>query len=490
VDDPDQPRWLSPRTIREAEIDTELLGRTLREFRAERHLGQADLAQILNFDQSYISKIEAGHRHVRDTEILLHVARQLDLPPKQLGISDDALRPVPPATAGLVDPVDQVVVSQDHWRTGRRRLNGGRSKLAHDALQLYRPEIRSAGSPTLAPDRWLPAAPLSLDAIRLDWSDDVRSSHVTGAEPEAMAMLPLRVAGRRYPRYTDAIRYLDRPALFENRPSYRLLDLDLAGRTPFLRLGLATYFDKLDVAEALAHELAESAASGTGIGWAQLPFRSLVGDPFDLGRRPVLPAIETLTLRRNRPTGKATFLLHWRDPAKVATAAGIYGLVPAGEFQPSSIATHDRRNDFDMWRNIVREYSEELLGEPERDGSSGAILDYDKWPLFQQLRGAQESGQLAVHCLGVTIDPLTLGATILTVAVFDHDVFDDAFGAAVRVNAEGVLISAAGSTRVTDGLPFDESTVTRLLRDEPMAPSSSSTLERAWMFRDTLLGHA
>ena len=84
----------------------------------------------------------------------------------------------------------------------------------------------------------------------------------------------------------------------------------------------------------------------------------------------------------------------------------------------------------------------------------------------------------------MTIDPLTLGATILTAAVFDDDVFDEAFGAAVRVNAEGVLISAVGSTRVTDGLPFDKSTVTRLLREEPMAPSSSGTLERAWTFRD------
>jgi hypothetical protein len=143
-----------------------------------------------------------------------------------------------------------------------------------------------------------------------------------------------------------------------------------------------------------------------------------------------------------------------------------------------------------MWRNVVREYSEELLGEPERDGSSGAILDYDAWPLFRLLQDARESGRLAVHCLGVTIDPLTLGATILTTAVFDDDVFDEAFGAAVRVNAEGVLISAAGTTRVTDGLPFDESTVTRLLRDEPMAPSSASTLDRAWTFRDALLGHA
>ena len=99
---------------------------------------------------------------------------------------------------------------------------------------------------------------------------------------------------------------------------------------------------------------------------ADLPFRSLIGDPFDFDRRAVLPAITTLTLRR-RGNGTATFLLHWRDPAKVATAAGLYDVIPAGEFQPSSIAPYDQANDFSIWRNIVREYSEELLGAPEHD---------------------------------------------------------------------------------------------------------------------------
>lgn len=84
-----------------------------------------------------------------------------------------------------------------------------------------------------------------------------------------------------------------------------------------------------------------------------------------------------MTIRRVRRTGEATFLLHWRDPGKVATGAGSHALIPAGEFQPSSAARWDRHNDFDLWWCLVREYAEELLGEPERDGSSGEPLDYD-----------------------------------------------------------------------------------------------------------------
>ncbi len=492
MDDPDQPRWLSPRTIREAEIDTELLGRTLREFRTERHLSQADLAQILNFDQSYISKIEAGHRHVRDTEILLHVARQLDLPPKQLGISDDALRPVPPAVDVLAEPTDPVAVSQDRWRSTRRYLKHHGGPLTRAATRLYRGDVRLGDAPTLAMPSWVPARPLPLSDIRLDWRDDAAGVVVTGSEPEAAPVLPLRAPGHRYPRYTSAVRYLDRPALFENRPSYRLLDLDLTAATPFMQFGLGTYFDKLDLGAAVAHEFAHAhqAMAGAPPQWSDLPLRSLVGDPFDLLRRSVMPGIGTLTLRHDRATGHATFLLHWRDPGKVAEGSGEYGLIPAGEFQPSTIATHDRRNDFDLWRNIVREFSEELLGEPEHDGSSGVAIDYESWPLYRAIEQGRATGLITAHCLGVGMHALTLGPAILTVAVFDSDIFDELFGETVRVNAEGTVISAAGASKVTDGLPFDEATVGRLLRDELLGSSGASILERAWTFRDTLLGRA
>jgi hypothetical protein len=200
-----------------------------------------------------------------------------------------------------------------------------------------------------------------------------------------------------------------------------------------------------------------------------------------------MPAIETLTLRRNRKRGEATFLLHWRDPAKVATAAGIYGLIPAREFQPSTIATHDRENDFSLWRSMVREYSEELLGEPERDGGSGEVLDYDDWPLYRSLEQARADGRVTPYCLGTGIDTLTLTPTILTVTVFDDDIFDELFGNTVDINAEGRLVSAAGSTSVTDGIPFDDESVTRLLNDEPMASPGACILRLAHSFRTIIL---
>jgi hypothetical protein len=38
--------------------------------------------------------------------------------------------------------------------------------------------------------------------------------------------------------------------------------------------------------------------------------------------------------------------------------------MPAGVFQPSTVRSGGHDADFDLWRNIMREYSEECLGNP------------------------------------------------------------------------------------------------------------------------------
>lgn len=487
----DDQSWLSPRTATEVELNTGLLAEVLKDYRNENGVSQADLAQILNMDQSYVSKIESGRRQVRDLDTFLRVINQLGIAPARLGLSKELLQPVsPPSTSTLVNEVDPVAVSQEQWCRIRRELNSRRRELAEAAATLYRPEARIGKAPFIAKREWMPPAPVRLETIQLGWSDGRVPIIVTGTEPEAGQALPLRAPGRRFERYTSAIRYLDPPSLFENRASYRLLDVDLSPGNERMTFGLATYFDKLDLSEAIAHELASAQAPNRTTpraDWSELPLRSLIGDPFDLHRRPVMPAIETLTLRRQRNTGKATFLLHWRDPAKVATAAGIYGLIPAGEFQPSSVASWDTENDFDLWRSMVREFSEELLGEPERDGSSGEPLDYDNWSLYRDLQAARVNGRVAVYCLGIGLDTLTLTATVLTVVVMDDDIFDELFGDSVRVNAEGVLITAAESTSVSEGVPFTAENVTRLLTREPMASPGACILDRSWRFRAQIL---
>src|SRR6266536_832065 len=475
--------WLQPGTAGDERVALPLLGEVLRQYRAEHHLTQAALGKLLQVDQTYVSMIERGRRAVRDIGFLLRVSRVLGMPPADLGLSNELITGGP---AGLVGSVGS---SQDEWRTVRRHLNHHRNDLAQLAAALYPPEFRITSTPLIAPGSWLPAEPVDLAGIDLTWVPDAPPLRVTGGEPETQPVRPMRVPGQQYDRYTSAIRYLDPPSLFENRPSYRLLGMAWTGGTGAMRFGLATYFDKLDISEAAGHELAAAWMRSTDgkVTPRDLPFRSLIGDPFDFQRRAVLPAITTLALRRRRSNGTASFLLHWRDPAKVATAAGLYDVIPAGEFQPSSIAPHDLTNDFDIWRNIVREFSEEMLGTPEHDGSRSTPIDYEAWPFYRLLGQARAEGKLTAFCLGAGLDALTLAATILTAVVIDDDVFDEAFRDVVQVNAEGITIFDEHGKDTGQGLPFADRTVTRLLEREPMASPGAACLSLAWRHRIALL---
>ncbi|MGH3889047.1 MAG: helix-turn-helix domain-containing protein [Pseudonocardiaceae bacterium] len=382
----------------------------------------------------------------------------------------------------------EIAASWSRWRAERRWLNQHRSVLAKLVVQLYPAEYRVPRAAVLALAEWLPSEPLELGSLALRLDEGPQTVVVDGSEPESEATRPLCTAGLRFGRYTLAIKHLSPPALFESRPSYRLLGVFLAARR--LEFGLGAYFDKIDICEALAHEtaavcMAEGLPPSAEHLRGRLPFRELIDNPFDPQRRAIIPAIATLTIRRRRYPAESSFLLHWRDPAKVATGGGIYGVIPTGEFQPSSAAPGDRQNDFDLWRNMVREYSEELLGEPEHDGTRSQQIDYARWPLFRRLRAARADGSLSAFVLGLGVDALTLSPNILTVVVIDDDVFTDVFGNAVRCNEEGEIVTVGGGTP-TEGVPFTETAVRRMLEAEPIAETGAACLALTWKHRHVL----
>ncbi len=200
----------------------------------------------------------------------------------------------------------------------------------------------------------------------------------------------------------------------------------------------------------------------------------------------MIPAISVLTLRR-ASSGGADCLLHWRDPAKVASGGGLYQVIPVGTFQPSSAAPFNEANDFDLWRSIVRELSEELLGVSEDHGSDRRPIDYDRWPLYTTLAAGRRDATLRVFWLGLGIDPLTLVADLLTVAVFDAELFDAVFPRLGATNDEGQLVRMHDEPGATTGVPFTEQTVERFATNEPMQPAGAALLQLAWRHRDTLL---
>jgi hypothetical protein len=209
-------------------------------------------------------------------------------------------------------------------------------------------------------------------------------------------------------------------------------------------------------------------SSGTRPG-AGCPVRKLIGDPFDFSRRTVLPSIDTLTIRRGS-SGSASLVLHRRDSGSVAVAGDMLHVMPCGVFQPSSVLPAAQVADFDLWRNIMREYSEEFLGAPEAEGD-GAPIDYAGTEPFATLDAARRDGRVRVYCLGFGLDALTLVGEILTVAVFDADVYDQLFGDMVTSNSEGTIAATE--------VPFEEHTVRRLLSGRPHALAPAAAWSRA-----------
>ena len=467
--------WLS----RPTGVPADDTGAVLRAWRASTGRNQADTAELLGMTQQNLSQIENG-RQPMSYQQRQRAVTVLGISPEDLGLS-------PARPRAELDAA--VAIDQARWRQARRWLNQHRSELAQLAVGLYPAEHRVPGTPLIAGRGWIPDEPTELRSLRLTLDEQQHAVAIDGSEAQTLPTRPLCAPGQRFDRYTAAIRHLDPPRLFESRPSYRLLSGHLGAES--LHFGLAAYFDKIDVSEALGHELAIACHNGipTSADALQdvLPFRSLIGDPFDPARRAIIPAVTTLTIRLRRYPAEPSFLLHWRDPAKVATAAGVYDVIPAGEFQPASVALWDRHNDFDLWRNIVREYSEELLGTPEHDGTRSKPIDYGAWPLYRELEDAQKAGALVPFVLGLGLDALTLAATILTVVVIDDDVFTRAFGAATRYNEEGEIV-AIGDGRATEGIPFTEESVHRMLTSEPMASPGAACLALAWRHRHRILG--
>lgn len=384
----------------------------------------------------------------------------------------------------------RVEADQRAWKQVRRAVNQHRPKLARTAALLYDEDCRLHRTGLLARTEWMPAEPVPLRDVTLTYDSEAAAPALSGDENQSRHVRPLATVANRYQRYSHALRDIDHPGLFENRLSYRLIDIASEGHRPALTFGHSTYFESVDVNEALAHEvgMVHLGDDGNGVGvrapsWRRLALRRLISDPFDFARRPVLTSINTLTIR-NDPD-RPTFVLHDRSAARVAVAGGTLHVMPAGVFQPSSILPGAQVDDFDLWRNVMREYSEEFLGNHEH-GGDGAPVDYTETP-FSTMDAAQANGRFRVYYLGLAMDALTLYGEVLTVAVIEPDAYDDLFSGMVDTNDEGSVVTIGGTNARTTAIPFDHLTVPRLLEHEALAPAAAGCLSIAWEHRESLL---
>jgi hypothetical protein len=383
--------------------------------------------------------------------------------------------------------------SEEEWLRVNAGLHRDRYQLAVRAAAGFPPGLRVAGTPLLAPPAWRLPAPVPMDSIRLEFRPDAPRPDVPDLAALAPYALPERADGIRYERYSDVVAALAAPAIYENRPTYRLVEADLAGLAgPRLAFGRGRFFDAVDACDPAGHEYA-AAEYGASEGSATLdatvraeattadryPFRTALGGPASLARRSASLATSALTLRHDAAAGTATFPLHYRHPGQVSHAGGLYQVIPVGVFQPSGEAAWNEANDFSLWRGLLREYAEELLGADEDHGSERAPIDYAAWPLAKAMTDGLADGRVRAWCLGLGADPLTFAVDLLAVVVIDASLYDDLFGDLVDANAEG---------RVIKPRPFDEPSVTGLIADTPLQAAAAALLTLALAHRDTLLG--
>ena len=364
-----------------------------------------------------------------------------------------------------------LTTSERDWLRVRSYLQEHRYDLAVSAAAEY-PSQQLAGTPLLAAPHWTPVDPVPIGAIDLTLDSSTERPVPDRLIAATTSLLPTRADGRRYRTYSEAMGELSAPSTFENKLTYRLSAADLT--QPQLSFELGRYFDAIDTGEAAAHEYA---ARHLGLGRPGI--RAAIGNPCDPQDRPMNLAISTLTLRVSRADKQATFALHWRDPAKVGHAGGLYQVIPVGVYQPSSDAPWNIRNDFPLWRCILREFAEELGGHSEDYGSDRAPIDYDAWPLARQMSDALDSGMIHAWCLGMGADPLTYATDLLTALVIDADLADQLYSTRPTYNSEGRVLAAR---------QFTQEVVSRFITQEPMQAAGAALLALAWQHRATLLG--
>lgn len=389
--------------------------------------------------------------------------------------------------------LDRAAVEQSHASFVKERADLRQRfvplcELAAEMHMLARPSLeRIGGTSLLWEETMRPPAPVPLSAVSMEWQDTPPPVKLPLLRT-AQLCLPKESRAHRYQSYSSAMGDLARPALFEDRPSFRLTSADWTDpERPCLTFGAGQYFDLIDQNEAVAHEFAAATRQNPQKTprWRKLPMRKLLAaDPLLLGERVVLPSVATLTLRRT-PGGQGRFFLLLREAGQVATGEGIYGPIPAGMVQPASFSPRAHRRDLDLWRTIMREYNEELLGAPEAKGDLGTEVDYEQ-PPYSSFNTALADGSLRVWCLGMALEPLNLAVCILTVAVFEADTFDTIFAEAVERNEEGLVIGGPRVNGTITGLPLDATAVDDLAANS-MSPPAAGLLRLALRHRDLLL---
>ncbi len=373
-----------------------------------------------------------------------------------------------------------VIINKKFGGTNRTQL----SEIAHSInLDYLKDEkfLPLEELPLLCIDRWIPEKPIPLE--------EVSCSLVDEAAPKLNPVklpLPYTDEQHRFPLYTNAVKELLQPKIFEDNRQYRFLDLESDGTNFQFNISKKpySYFYKINYGKGVQHELIRNLLEINKIDLFDdvfsfdkhskikaLPFRKQILDGLKqsgaFNHTVVLGGISTLTLIHNGDSFR--FLLHERGSGQ-GYAANIRHVIPAGEYQPLSKGDNFSK-DLPLWNNTMREYAEELGNLEEFKGEEGKIFDYSKTSPFSDYLREVEQGNIKNFFLGFGLDPLSLQAEVVSVSIFKEDTFNELFGSTPFTNNdEGVIITEADRW----GIPFTQEEVDQRLEEGMLAAGDSA----------------
>jgi hypothetical protein len=370
------------------------------------------------------------------------------------------------------------------FREIREFLKRNRGQLVQQALAYHAAMRHKQDLPLLSLPGWLQSSPAPLGEIELTLSRRSQNGDVLlEAIHQTARYWPRSEAGAKLQRYSDAISAYDKPSLWQNRRSYRLLEVNPSAgpieQPPSLTFSLDYYFDMIDTSEVLGFEAAMRLAKGRPLAGAR-SYRSWLADPFRLDKRCVIPGINVLTVRQSLKG--AHFFLHDRRGENVALSMNAIHVTPAIEFQPGGDLTPSHKMELDIWHAVSIGYLREFLGVTESRDPHSVTAD----PTYTALEDARRSGSVVPWFLGIGLDPLTWKPEILVACIFLEDVFDAIFTSMVHSNPQGPLLHSRTGAPSVSGLPFSRETVSTFANDPGTLPAGRACLALAWQSRKSL----
>jgi hypothetical protein len=309
---------------------------------------------------------------------------------------------------------------EERFRLCRNYLEGNRERLSALALEWYRNRNADPGFPLVMLKDWLPGKPIDVSSKRLWllWTDNV-----------AQVRAPILKSFPIDAPYSTNVKRLFPKITLENRFAYQLVSVNVFRGQFRLQFSASRYFEFFDTCEALAYELCDSVLEKTGKlatqksqGPVRLPVLHLKErakvDELGLTGRSTVAGVNTLLIILNeKRRGDHIFYFHNRSGEGLAEAKNTFHVVPAGTFQPDAYEDVQHVRDFDLYRNVMRELAEELLGRKELTELVKDRSNFMEEGFIQPYVSLFNNGEAKLFFMGVGLDPLTTKPEILTCMV-------------------------------------------------------------------------